>query len=178
RAAGLRAIGAQEALVAELRTFLEEVKRVAPLWSPDLDDGAIINFAPLWRLVPHNKPWQRECKACFEKVCAGEYDWSHLAMHLFPRRVVEKCRADRSLAIAHGLEDALWEEDEDERWVPREVEPEEVEKLVAARTSPAVESALRALLEAPAAGGGGAKRSRRRGAGRGGTAGGSRGEGE
>ena len=32
-----------------LRVFLDEVKRVAPLWDPNLDDGVLINFAPLWR---------------------------------------------------------------------------------------------------------------------------------
>jgi hypothetical protein len=48
--------------VEELRAFLDEVKRVAPLWKPNLDDGVIINFAPLWRLVPQNKAWQKELK--------------------------------------------------------------------------------------------------------------------
>ena len=38
---------------------------------------------------------------------AGErdYDWAHLAYSLWPDRVREKCKTDRSLAIAHGLED-------------------------------------------------------------------------
>src|SRR5205085_6106915 len=54
----------------------------------------IINFAPLWRLVPHHKPWQKELKATWEALCAGRYDWAHLAMHLWPERVVAKC-ADR-----------------------------------------------------------------------------------
>ena len=49
----------RRAFVEELRAFLEEVKRVAPLWNPNLDDGVIINFAPLWRLVPQNKPGRR-----------------------------------------------------------------------------------------------------------------------
>ncbi|MGH8612255.1 MAG: hypothetical protein ACREYF_09495 [Gammaproteobacteria bacterium] len=38
----------QEAFVEELRAFQEEIARVAPLWNPNLDDGVIINFAPLW----------------------------------------------------------------------------------------------------------------------------------
>ena len=42
----------QEVLVEELRAFLNEVKHVALLWRPNLDDGVIINFASLWRLVP------------------------------------------------------------------------------------------------------------------------------
>ena len=51
-AAERRTLATQETFVEELRTFFDEVKRVAPLWEPNLDDGVIINFAPLWRLVP------------------------------------------------------------------------------------------------------------------------------
>ena len=58
-----KTLAAQEAIVEELRAFLDEVKRVAPLWEPNLDDGVIINFAPLWRLVPQNKSWQKELRA-------------------------------------------------------------------------------------------------------------------
>jgi hypothetical protein len=101
-------LAAQEAFVDELRAFLEEVKQVAPLWNPDLDDGVIINFAPLWRLVPQHRAWQREVKATWDALCAETYNWSHLAMHLWPQRVVPKCTTDRSLAIAHELEDVFW----------------------------------------------------------------------
>ena len=31
----------------ELRTFADEVRRVAPLWEPDLDDGIVLVMAPL-----------------------------------------------------------------------------------------------------------------------------------
>ncbi len=103
-------IAEQETFVEELRAFREEVARVAPLWNPDLNDGVIINFSPLWRLVPRHRAWQRECKDCWDKLVAGDYDWAHLAMHLWPERVVPKCAKDRSLAIAHGLEDVFWEE--------------------------------------------------------------------
>jgi hypothetical protein len=150
-AAGRKALSAQEIFVEELRTFLDEVKRVAPLWSPDLDDGVIINFAPLWRLVPHHKPWQKELKATWDALCAGEYDWAHLAMHLWPERVVPKCASDRSLAIAHGVEDVFWLEGQDGKWKPRPTPARPVEELVRERTSPAVKTALKSLLEAPTA---------------------------
>jgi hypothetical protein len=52
-------------------------------------------------------------------LCAGEYDWSHIAMHLWPERVVPKCAKDRSLAIAHGLEDVFWVEGTDGKWTAR-----------------------------------------------------------
>lgn len=143
-------IDAQERFVAELRAFHEELARVAPLWNPDLNDGVIINFAPLWRLVPHHRAWQKDCKKVWDKLVKGDYDWAHLAMHLWPERVVPKCAKDRSLAIAHGLEDAFWCEDSDGKWQPRKVAESDVAKLVKERTSAAVKDALKSLLEAPA----------------------------
>ncbi len=155
-------IAEQEAFVDELSAFRDEVARVAPLWNPDLDDGVIINFAPLWRLVPQHKAWQRECKACWDKLVAGEYDWAHLAMHLWPERVVPKCASDRSLAIAHGLEEVFWEEGENGKWQPRRVSQARVEELVRERTSPAVKAALQSLLDAPTAPSGRGARAPRR----------------
>lgn len=150
-AAQRKGLAAQEALVEELRAFLDEVKRVAPLWKPNLDDGVIINFATLWRLVPQNKSWQRELKGTWDALCEGKYDWAHLAMHLWPERVVPKCAKDRSLAIAHGLEDVFWVENSDGKWTPRKTPVSRVDGLVRERTSPAVKAALKSLLEAPAA---------------------------
>jgi hypothetical protein len=144
-----KALAAQEAFVEELRTFLEEVKRVAPIWNPNLDDGVIINFAPLWRLVPQHKAWQKELKATLDALCEGKYDWSHLAMRLWPERVVPKCVDDRSLAIAHGLELIFWEEDAAGVWKQRETPISPVEKVVANRSSEAVKAALKSLMEAP-----------------------------
>lgn len=149
-----KTLAAQEVFVEELKIFLDEVKRVAPLWNPDLDDGVIINFAPLWRLVPHHKPWQKELKATWDALCAGEYDWAHLAMHLWPERVVPQCATDRSLAIAHGLEEVFWIEAEDGKWRPRSIPARPVEELVRERTSQAVKAALKSLLEAPVVAGG------------------------
>ncbi len=150
-AAQRRALAAQEAFVEELRAFLEEVKRVAPLWNPNLDDGVIINFAPLWRLVPQNKSWQKELKSTWDALCEGKYDWAHLAMHLWPERVVPKCAKDRSLAIAHRLEDVFWIEGSDGKWTTRKAPTRSVDDLVRERTSPAVKSALKSVLEAPVA---------------------------
>jgi hypothetical protein len=163
-AAQRKTLAAQEAVVDELRAFLDEVKRVAPLWKPNLDDGVIINFAPLWRLVPQNKSWQKELKSTWDALCEGKYDWAHLAMHFWPERVVLKCAKDRSLAIAHGLEDVFWVEGTDGKWTARKAPTRSVDELVRERTSPAVKSALKSLLEAPAAAGksGGRGGSRRR----------------
>ncbi|MCA9231626.1 MAG: BREX-1 system adenine-specific DNA-methyltransferase PglX [Planctomycetales bacterium] len=151
-------LAAQEAFVGELRAFCSEVARVAPLWNPDLNDGVIINFAPLWRLVPQNRAWQNECKSTWDKLWKGDYDWAHLAMHLWPERVVPKCAQDRSLAIAHGLEEIFWSEDAEGKWQPRNVEQTDIDKIIQERTSAAVKEALKSLLDAPTPGTGRATR--------------------
>jgi len=113
-----RALADQETLVDELRTLHDQVERVAPLWDPDLDDGVVINASFLHRLFAHTRSWQKECESHWLKLQAAEYDWAHLAMRLWPERVVPKCADDRSLAIAHGLEEVLWLEGTDGKWRP------------------------------------------------------------
>lgn len=93
------------AFLAELRDFSAELLRVAALpYRPNLDDGVIVNAAPLHRLfrLPGRAKNTRECWAKLEQ---GDFDWAHLAYTLWPERVHEKCTADRSLAIAHDLEE-------------------------------------------------------------------------
>lgn len=133
-----RQIEIQEGFVEELRTFREEVTRVAPLWNPDLDDGVLLNFAPLWRLTPH-PGWRRDTRAAWDALAKGDYDWARLAMKLWPERVIPKCARERHLALAHDLEASL--------------QATSVEELVRVGTSPAVKDALQSLLTAPALGG-------------------------
>jgi hypothetical protein len=90
---------------AELQELHDELLRVAQLpWKPNLNDGVLITASPLWKLFRLTK-WQKDLKACWEELAAGDYDWAHLAHTIWPDRVREKCKKDRSLAIAHGLED-------------------------------------------------------------------------
>lgn len=144
-----RALADQETFVDELRALQDELDRVAPLWDPDLDDGVVINASFLHRLFAHTRAWQRECESHWQKLQKGEYDWAHLAMRLWPERVVPKCTEDRSLAIAHGLEDALWLEGTDGKWRPQPVTDEQIAALVQERTSTAVKDALRRMGETP-----------------------------
>lgn len=147
-AAQRREIEQQETFVGELQALKSEVSRVAPLWKPNLDDGVILNFAPLWRLVPQSRSWQGECKKAWDELVAGDYDWAHIAMHLWPERVVPKCIDDRSLAIAHGLEDVFWHEDDSGSWRKSRVDDATVQKLIHERTSTTVKAALKDLLSA------------------------------
>lgn len=94
-----------QAFLSELQDFRNELLRVAGLpYQPNLNDGVIITAAPLHRLFRLLR-WAKDTKACWEKLERGEYDWAHLAYTLWPDRVREKCRTDKSLAIAHDLED-------------------------------------------------------------------------
>ena len=90
---------------AELQELHEELLRVAQLtWKPNLNDGVLITASPLWKLFRLPK-WQKDLKACWEELAAGDYEWAHLAHTIWPDRVREMCKTDRCLAIAHGLED-------------------------------------------------------------------------
>jgi hypothetical protein len=91
-------------LQAELQELHDEILRLASIWKPNHDDGVQITAAPLWRLFRH-RPWQTVLKGIWEKLEKGDYDWAHLAMTYWPGRVAEKCRTDKSLAIAHDLAD-------------------------------------------------------------------------
>jgi hypothetical protein len=41
----------------------------------------------------------------WERLERGDYNWSHVAKRYWPERVREKCRANKSFAIAHGHEE-------------------------------------------------------------------------
>lgn len=92
-------------LRAELVEFCDELLRIAQLpYKPNLNDGVLITASPLWKLF-HLPKWQKDLKACWEALSKGEYDWAHLALSIWPQRVKDACKKDRSIAIAHGLEE-------------------------------------------------------------------------
>ena len=69
----------------------------------DLDDGVMVNSAALWELVQGEwkdpKKWWITLSAPAGKK---DFDWSHLAMRYWPKRVLEKVKKDPSLAVAHS----------------------------------------------------------------------------
>jgi len=97
-----------QSLELELIEFRDELLRIAQLpYKPNLNDGVQITAAPLWKLFGLKK-WQTKLKDTWKKLEKGDYDWAHLAYTIWPDRVREKCKGDKSLAIAHDLE-ALYE---------------------------------------------------------------------
>jgi hypothetical protein len=95
-------------LEVEIRNLRDTLLRLAPTCKPNHDDGVQVTAAPLWPLFRH-RPWQTLLKETWQKLERGDYDWAHLAMSYWPDRVREKCKHDKSLAIAHDLEN-LYEE--------------------------------------------------------------------
>jgi len=106
-------------MTARVRRVLERTndRGEAVGWVPELDDGVVLNAAPLHELIP----WPRkrkvggrsvsELEAYWSELAEGRYDWSHTAMLYWPTRVAAACRTNKSFAIAHGRMD-LYEEEE------------------------------------------------------------------
>ena len=150
---------AQESFVDELSRLYEEIARVAPLWRPDINDGAILSYGPLWRMIAY-RPWQKSVREVWDELCEGKYDWARLAMHLWPERVVPKCATDPSMAIAHDLDEVFWAQGGDGKWTKRQGSIRLVAELLSERISVAVKDALKGLTEGADASGSKARKRR------------------
>jgi hypothetical protein len=129
-------------LASELAEFRSELLRVAKIWKPNRDDGVQITAAPLWQFFVHSK-WRETLKKTWADLVDGKYEWAHIAFYIWPERVVRTAHKDRSIAIAHSLEDALWHEVEIKKssktgrvtvkveWQPRELSEKELDAIVA-----------------------------------------------
>lgn len=75
-------------------------------WTPEFDDGVLLNAAPLYRLTP---AWKRadsklELKKAWDALKDGKYPWAKTAMRYWPRETLAACKGNKSYRIAHGLE--------------------------------------------------------------------------
>jgi len=96
-------------LINELKNFRDELLNVARLpYKPNLNDGVQITAAPLWKCFRLGA-WQKTLKDTWKKLEKGDFDWAHLSYSIWPERVKDKCIKDKSLAIAHGLEEFYME---------------------------------------------------------------------
>ena len=74
----------QEDLISELRDFEDNLRRAANLHlEPDLNDGVVLNIAPLWELVP----W-KEAKKYWGELMEGKYEWSTIGKQLREKGLV------------------------------------------------------------------------------------------
>jgi hypothetical protein len=75
----------QEDLISELRDFEDKLRRAANLHlQPDLNDGVVLNIAPLHELVP----W-KEAKNYWDELLEGAYEWSSVGKQLRQRGIVK-----------------------------------------------------------------------------------------
>jgi hypothetical protein len=75
----------QEDFLSELRDFEDKLRRAANLHlEPDLNDGVVLNIAPLHELVP----W-KEAKKYWDELLKGEYEWSSIGKQLRQRGLVK-----------------------------------------------------------------------------------------
>jgi hypothetical protein len=101
--------GAKFSELEALRQELEEMRAgfldlINRGYRPNQNDGVLITACPLAKYFRH-AGFRRELEACWKALSCGDYDWSHLAMAMWPDRVLEASKKDRSIAIAHGRED-------------------------------------------------------------------------
>lgn len=89
----------------ELMDMRMEVERIIKLpYIPRHDDGVQISAAALWKLFRLPR-WHKDLKACWEELQRGDFDWAHIALSIWPDRVKNRCKGDRSIAIAHNLQE-------------------------------------------------------------------------
>ena len=88
----------------QVEGMMEELNNIINAgYKPNHDDGVPVTSCPLVKLIVH-RGWKQECTENWEDLQKGEYDWSHLAMSMFPARVTQKAKKDWCLALTHGLE--------------------------------------------------------------------------
>lgn len=79
-----RQLEKQESFLSELEDFRDKLHRAADLnLEPDLNDGVVLNAAPLWEVMPWSEP-----KRYWQELLAGKYEWSSIGKQLRAKGLV------------------------------------------------------------------------------------------
>lgn len=88
----------------QVEGMIEEITHIIDSgYEPNHDDGVPVTSCPLVNLIRH-RGWNSECASNLDALQKGDYDWSYLAMSMFPSRVTQKAKKDWCMALTHGLE--------------------------------------------------------------------------
>ena len=88
----------------QVEGMMEKLNRIIEAgYVPNHDDGVPVTAAPFQHLAA-SRLWRTECEKNMELLEKGDYDWSHLAMSMYPARVAQKAKKDWCMALTHGLE--------------------------------------------------------------------------
>lgn len=88
----------------QVEGMMEKLNRIIEAgYVPNHDDGVPVTAAPLQHLAA-SRLWRTECEKNMEILAKGDYDWSHLAMSMYPARVAQKAKKDWCMALTHDLE--------------------------------------------------------------------------
>jgi len=66
-----------EDFIEELKLFKQNIQEVIDTgFKPDIDDGVILNMAPLYKLIPWKEP-----EKYYKNLQMGQYEWAHVSRY-------------------------------------------------------------------------------------------------
>jgi len=70
-------IAKSEEFLEELELFKQDIQEVIDTgFKPDIDDGVILNMAPLYKLIPWKEP-----EKYYKNLQMGQYEWAHVSRY-------------------------------------------------------------------------------------------------
>ena len=70
-------IAKSEEFIVELELFKQNIQEVIDTgFKPDIDDGVILNMAPLYKLIPWKEP-----EKYYKNLQMGQYEWAHVSRY-------------------------------------------------------------------------------------------------
>ena len=72
-----KTIAEYEDFIEEVGAFKQNIQEVIDTgFVPDIDDGVILNMAPLYKLIPWSEP-----QKFYQELTKGKYEWAHVSKY-------------------------------------------------------------------------------------------------